>query len=889
MGIGRRDFLKKSAALTAASLVGINLKIKADGVTLGESASAGENLMRIPDEVKKSPAYKEEGGYTWVRGVCRFCGTGCKVWLGFKDGKPAVIRGERNSAINFGFLCMKGMLFYKLFRHPDRLTQPLYRKSKKEPFKPISWEKAYEIIADEMIKAMKKGEWTSFGWSGIAYYGSGQALTEETYLFQKLFRCIGTNHVEGNPRLCMASAVGGYLTSFGTDEPAGGYADFDKAQTMFIIGSNTAECHPILYRRIMHNKLKNPNGYMVINVDPRISPTSKIADIHMQFKPGTDLALLNAIAHVIVNEGLYDKEFVSKYCAFHIYTKGEDKNPLLGHQVSFEEYKRFLSKYTPEYAAQICGGNITPDMIRQVARRFATTRTVSIWTMGLNQRTRGVWVNNLVTNLHLLTGNICKDGADALSLTGQPNACGGVREGGGLCHILPGHRLVKSKADRENLEKIWGVPKGTIPPKPGYHTVKMFAAITYSERDRKRFPGLKPIHFIWVEETTPMQSLPNVGHYRKGFEREDVFVVVNEIFPTRTTEFANLILPTPFHFEKTGVYGCTERRSQLTPVAVKAPGSCKPELQIIVEFAQVLAKKLRRERDPRLRARAHTVYQCVAPFIEAAKKDPWWTLAKEVWSEYAGRVTKGRDNDLSGATYEVLLARPDGVQWPAPTVEIAKKGGTLRRFVVGKDPLATEFAKKHHLEGWRVVDYGHLHNLPTLPPESRSRFWIWLRPYKGPAEPPDAEYPFYLSTGRVIDMWHSGSMTGRIPELASDYPYAWVEINPKDAQRLGINPGDLVLVETRRGRNILPARISTDEGPMEGMVFVYWYDQDKSRMINFCTLDAYDPGSKQPEFKICACRIKKYAPAQPLKQFLVKLVKVKGGYLHNVEINRSEY
>ncbi len=890
MGIGRRDFLKKSAALTAASLVGINLKIKTDGVTLGESASAGENLMRIPEEVKKSPAYKEEDGYTWVRGTCRFCGTGCKVWLGFRNGKPAVIRGERKSAINFGFLCMKGMLFYKLFRHPDRLTQPLYRKSKKEPFKPISWEKAYEIIADEMIKAIKKGEWTPFGWSGIAYYGSGQALTEETYLFQKLFRCIGTNHVEGNPRLCMASAVGGYLTSYGTDEPAGGYADFDKAQTVFIIGSNTAECHPILFRRIMHNKLKNPNGYMVINVDPRISPTSKIADIHMQFKPGTDLALLNAIAHVIVNEGLYNKEFVSKYCAFHIYTKGKDKVPLLGHQVSFEEYKQFLQRYTPEYAAQICGGNITPEMIRKVARRFATTRTVSIWTMGLNQRTRGVWANNLVTNLHLLTGNLCKDGADSLSLTGQPNACGGVREGGGLCHILPGHRFVKSKADRENLEKIWGVPKGTIPPKPGYHTVKMFSAITYSERDKKRFPGLKPIHFIWVEETTPMQSLPNVGHYRKGFEREDVFVVVNEIFPTRTTEFANLILPTPFHFEKTGVYGCTERRSQLTPVAVKAPGNTKPELQIIVEFAQVLAKKLRRERDPRLRARAHTVYQCVAPFIEAAKKDPWWTLAKEVWSEYAGKVTKGRDNDLSGATYEVLLARPDGVQWPAPTVEIAMKGGTLRRFVVGKDPLATEFVEKHpEYRGWKVVDYGHLHNLPTLPPESRARFWIWLRPYKGPAEPPDAEYPFYLSTGRVIDMWHSGDMTGRIPELANDYPYAWVEINPKDAQRLGINPGDLVLIETRRGRNIIPARISTDEGPMEGMVFVYWYDQEKHRMINFCTIDAYDPGSKQPEFKICACRISKYAPARPLKQFLVKLVKVKGGYLHNVEIDRAEY
>ncbi len=880
MGITRRDFIKNSVALTAASLAGISLKI--DGKKIGINTAEAKGLSNIAEEVKKSPAYKVEGGYTWVRGVCRFCGTGCKVWLGLKDGKPAIISGVRNSSINSGFLCMKGMLFYKLFRHPDRLTQPLYRKSKNEPFKPVSWEKAFDIIADEMIKHMKKGGKGPMGWTSVAYYGSGQALTEETYLFQKLYRCLGTNQVEGNPRLCMASAVGGYLTSYGTDEPAGGYADFDKAQTVFIIGSNTAECHPILYRRIMKNKLSNPNGYMVINVDPRVSPTSEIADIHMQFKPGTDLALLNAIAHVIVKEKLYNKEFVSKYTSFHIYTKGKDKVPIIGHKVSFEEYERFLEKYTPEYAVNLCGGNITTEMIRKVAKRFASTRTVSIWTMGLNQRTRGVWANNLVTNLHLLTGNIGKNGADALSLTGQPNACGGVREGGGLCHILPGHRFVKSAADRHQLERIWGVPEGTIPATPGYHTVKMFSAISYTEEDRKRFPGLKPIKFIWVEESSPLQSLPNVRRFREGFSRDDVFVVCTDIFPTRTTEWANVILPAAFHFEKTGVYGCTERRSQLTPVAVKAPGKAMPELWQVVTFAQILSKKLEKESDPELKKCAKNVLQSVAPFIKTAKEDPWWKLAKEVWHEYAQEVTKDRDSTLAGATYEVLLERPDGVQWPAPTVAIAKKGGTLRRFVVGKDPLATELAKKypHKFAGWEIIDYGHFHK--------DHRFWTWLRPYKGPAEPPDAEYPFYLSTGRVIDQWHTSSMTGRIPELANDFPFAWVEVNPKDAQRLELSAGDLLLIETRRGKNIIPARISVDEGPIEGMVFVYWYDQDKRRMINFCTIDAFDPGSKQPEFKICACRVKKYSPAKPLSQFLVKLEKVSGGYRHNSNLIKSE-
>ncbi len=891
MKADRREFLKKSAALTAASLVGINLKLDKGSLITKANAQEWmdeeEDLLQVPEEVKNSPSYKEDDdGTVWVRGVCRFCGTGCKVWLGFRDGKPAIIRGVENSEINHGLLCMKGMLFYKIFRHPDRLTKPLYRKSKKEPFRPISWEKAFEIMADEMIKAIKKGRWAPFGWSSIAYYGSGQCLTEETYLLQKLFRCIGTNNIEGNPRLCMASAVGGYLTNYGTDEPAGGYADLDKAETIFIIGSNTAEAHPIVYARVMKRKLNNPNDVMVINADPRISPTSRIADIHLQFKPGTDLALLNAIAHVIVYEGLYNKDFVNKYVRFHAFTPGKDKNPLIGHEVSFEEYKKFLKKYTPEYAARVCGGNITPEIIRKVARRIATTKTVTMWTMGINQRTRGVWANNLITNIHLLTGNLCKDGADSLSLTGQPNACGGVREGGGLCHILPGHRVVKSAKDRHELEKIWGVPKGTIPPKPGHHTVKMFSAVSFTEEDKKRFGFKDPrdkIRFIWINETSPLQSLPNLRRFVEAFAKDDVFVVVSDIFPTRTTEYANLILPAAFHFEKTGVYGCTERRSQLTPKAVKAPGEAMPEAWMVVKFAQVLAKKLEKESDPRLRKRAYTVYKAVEPFIKVAEEDPWYGLSKAIWNEYAGKVTKGRDSDLSGATYEVLLERPDGVQWPAPTVEIARKGGTLRRFVVGKDPIATELARKYpeKFKGWKVIDYGHLHK--------DYRFWAWLRPYKGPAEAPDAEYPFYLSTGRVIDHWHTSSMTGRIPELMRDYPHAWVEINPKDAERLGIGPGDLVLIETRRGRNIIPARISTQQGPMEGMVFVYWYDQDKNRMINFCTKDAFDPGSKEPEYKICACRIRKYAPAQPLKPFLTKLEEVgEEEYLHNSELNKEE-
>ncbi len=798
MALSRRDFLKRTAALTAASYVGINLPFKMENMALGA-------------DVDK-----------WVRGTCRLCGSGCRVELGLKDGKPVALRGVPESRTNLGYVCMKGMLFYKLIGHPDRLTKPLYRTKKTDKFKEISWDQALDIAAREFARAVK-----TYGNDSVAYYGSGQALTEETYLFQKVMRAgLRTNNVEGNPRLCMASAVGGYLTSFGADEPIGGYADIEKCSCFFIIGSNMAECHPVIFRRVMRRKLDNRNSVKVINADPRVSPTSRIADMHIQFKPGTDLALLNSMAWVILDEKLYDESFIRDYSSFRV---GKKKK-----EVDLDQYKKFLEGYTPEKAARICGGNVTPSMIRTAARWFAKSQgTMSLWTMGINQRKRGVWANNLIHNLHILTGQLCKPGADSLSLTGQPNACGGVREGGGLCHILPAHRPVKKDKLRHQVEDLWGIPRGRIPAKPGYHTMAMFSALN----DGK-------IKAIWINCTSPVQSLPNTDKYVKGFEREDNFIVVTDIFPTRTTEYANLILPTAFHYEKTGVYGCTERRSQITPKAVDPPGDAKPEVWIVREWALRLAKEMN---DP-------VIKKCVEPFLG---KEPDFELPKAIWEEYTQKLTKGRDNDLRGATYEVLLSLPDGVQWPAPTVEIAKRGGTPKKFVRGIDPLADAHAR----DDKPYQFYGPVH------PDRK--LWVWIRPHKGPEEEPDAQYPIYLSTGRIIDHWHTSSMTGRIPELMHANPYSFVEINPKDAQRLGIRPGDMVLVESRRGRNYLPAKVY--EGPMPGMVFVYWHDQHEDRMINKVTKDAFDPGSKEPEFKICACRIERVSGPRPLKPFLVQL------------------
>jgi len=798
MGITRREFLKRTAAAAAASYIGINLP----------AADRGQAQAADVD--------------SWHRGTCRLCGAGCRVDLGVKNGKAVALKGVSDSRTNFGYLCMKGMLFYKIMGHPDRLKKPLYRASKKDPWKEITWDEALDIAAEKFAQAVKE-----YGNNSVAYYGSGQALTEETYIFQKVMRAgLQTNNVEGNPRLCMASAVGGYLTSFGADEPIGSYSNIEKATCFFIIGSNMAEAHPVIFRRVMRRKLDHKDEVKVINADPRVSPTSRIADLHLQFEPGTDLALLNAMAWVILDEKLYDEEFIKNYATFRV---GKEKK-----EVSFEEYKKFLEDYTPEKAAQICKGNITAENIRKVARWFAkSSATMSMWTMGINQRKRGVWANNMISNLHILTGQLCKPGADSFSLTGQPNACGGVREGGGLCHILPGHRLVKKEKLRRQVEEAWGVPAGRIPPKPGYHTMAMFKAVNEGK-----------IKAIWINCTSPAQSLPNCDLYRKGMAREDCFMVVSDIFPTKTTELANLILPTAFHFEKTGVYGCTERRSQLTRKAVNAPGEAMPEVWIVREWALRLSKKLN---DP-------VIEQCVAPFKGL---EPDYELPKAIWDEYTQKLTKGRDNDLRGATYDVLAQMPDGVQWPAPTKEFALKGGTDIKFVRGIDPMADSEAK----DDKPLQFYGPAH------PDKK--LWIWLRPYKGPEEVPDSQYPFYLSTGRIIDHWHTSSMTGRIKELMRANPYAYVEVNPEDAKELGIKPGDMVLVESRRGKNVLPAKVY--EGPVKGMVFVYWHDMDEDRMINRVTKDAFDPGSKEPEFKICACRIKKVSGPKPLKPYLVTM------------------
>jgi nitrate reductase (cytochrome) len=748
MTVSRRDFLKTAAAASALSALGLP----------GQPAAA-------------------DGDTRWVKSVCRYCGTGCGLYVGVQNGKVVAVQGDKDNH-NAGFLCLKGYLLPEIMGAPDRLLQPLVRKGDK--LERASWDEAMGLVASRFKEAIAK-----YGPDAVGFYGSGQGLTEETYVANKLFKAgLRTNNVDGNPRLCMAGATAGYVTSYGKDEPMGCYEDIDHADVFLIVGSNTAEAHPVLFRRIVQRKERDPKVKVIV-LDPRRTATSRIADLHLAFTPGTDLGILNAMANVLLAEGMADEAFMKDHVTF-----GEGTDASKG----LADYRTFLQAYTPQSAAALAG--CRAEDIVTAARWFGAKgrAAMSMWTMGLNQRSKGVWANNLVHNLHLATGKIGLPGSTPLSLTGQPNACGGVRDGGALSHLLPYGRLVANEKHRAEMEKLWNVPPGTIKDKPGFHALRLFQALEEGK-----------LKCLYIMCTNPGQSLPNVDRYRKAMRREGAFVVVSEAYhPTRTSELADVVLPAALWAEKEGVYGCTERRYQLLERAVEPSGESRPDFQILCDLAHRLG------------------HEKLIPFKTPA----------DAWTEIL-QVAKGTAYDFSGMTRE-RLREAHGLLWPLPT---AGHPGTKRRYVKGEDPLVPA----DHPQ--RIKFYGR--------PDGRAV--IWMRPQKPPEEVVDATYPMYLTTGRVIEHWHTGTMTRKCKELQHANAEALAELHPQDAQRLGLATGDKVKVSSRRGAQVF--RVKVTDASRLGLVFLQMHDDQ--HMCNVVTIDAIDPVSNQPEFKICAVKLEK--------------------------------
>lgn len=744
-GLTRRDFLRL-ASITGA------------GVFTGSLAGCGPLWER-------QPVIDVED---WHQGVCRFCGTGCGVQIGVSDGKVVDVQGDK-AAHNRGRLCVKGIMNRDILYAEDRLLYPMIKRNGE--FEQASWEEALELIADRFNTAIEEK-----GPDSVAYYGSGQLFTEESYAANKLFKAgIGTNNVDGNPRLCMASAAVGYTSVFGKDEPMGCYEDIDEAGCFFITGSNMADCHPIVWERVQDRKRARPDVPVIV-VDPRKTNTAEKADLHLQIKPGTDVSLYNAMLYEFIRRGMIDEDMAESYCTYR-----QD-----GNETDLATLQRHVQQYDPDSVAPVCG--VAADLIRDAAWRFGSAdATMSLWTMGLNQQKQGTASNQLLMAMHLLTGHIGRPGATPFSLTGQPNAGGGVRDTGALAHALPNGRAVSNPEHRREMEELWDVPEGRISPEMGHNTVGLFQAMERGE-----------VECCLIMSTNPLHSLPNILRYREAME--NTFVVVADSFhPTETTKYADVILPAAMWTEKGGVFSQSERRYHYVPKIVEAPGECRADFDILMELADRLGHE--------------------ELFPNRTQEDIW-----EEWRH----ISEHSDYNFKGITYDRLKGQP-GILWPCPDEE---HPGTCRRYVPGEDPLARDDGRHDF--------YGR--------PDRRAV--IFLYDQQDPVDPVDEEFPLTLTTGRVLEHWHTETITRKLDQL-DRVPTDFLEIHPADARRLEIQQDMPVWVESRRGGATFRAKVT--HNIREGLVFATMHSA--KHLINKATNDAYDPDSRQPDYKRCAVKV----------------------------------
>ncbi|WP_318509134.1 periplasmic nitrate reductase subunit alpha [Photobacterium leiognathi] len=827
MKMTRRAFVKANAAASAAAVAGI---------TLPASAT---NLIVSSDETK----------IKWDKAPCRFCGTGCSVLVGTQNGRVVATQGDPKAPVNKGLNCIKGYFLSKIMYGKDRLQTPMLRMKngqydKEGEFTSVSWDTAFDVMADKWKAALKKQ-----GPSGVGMFGSGQWTVMEGYAASKMMKAgFRSNNIDPNARHCMASAVVGFMRTFGIDEPMGCYDDLENADVFVLWGSNMAEMHPVLWTRMTDRRLSHP--HVKVNVLSTYQHRSfELADNGVIFKPQTDLAIANFIANYIIQNDAVNWDFVNKHTHFKraqtdIGYGLRDDNPLQQKAanpnsgdmfpMTFEEYKASVAEYTVEKASEMSG--VAPEKLIQLAKYYADPKlkVMSLWTMGMNQHTRGVWMQSLVYNLHLLTGKIATPGNSPFSLTGQPSACGTAREVGTFAHRLPADMVVANPKHREIAEKIWKLPEGTIPPKPGYHAVL---------QDRMLKDG--KLNAYWVMCNNNMQAGPNINEERlPGYRNPENFIVCSDPYPTVTAQAADLILPTAMWVEKEGAYGNAERRTQAWYQQVEAPGEAKSDLWQIMEFSkrfkveEVWGEELINKM-PQYRGK--TMYDILFrngqvdkfPLSETQElnddaKAQGFYVQKGLFEEYAS-FGRGHGHDL--APYDTYH-QVRGLRWP-----VVDGKETLWRFKEGSDP----YAKK----GTDWDFYGK--------PDGKA--WIISAPYEAPPEVPDSEYDMWLCTGRVLEHWHTGTMTRRVPELYKAVPDALCYLHPEDAKKRGLRRGDEVNVASRRGE--IRCRVETRgrNRPPVGLAFVPFFDA--RILVNKLILDATDPLSKQTDFKKCPIKISK--------------------------------
>jgi formate dehydrogenase alpha subunit len=681
-----------------------------------------------------------------VKTVCPYCGVGCSIYLGVRGNEVITVRGDKESPVNKGGLCIKGRFGFDFVSHPDRLNKPLIRKEGvgkdakvngnfEEIFREATWDEAIDLAAEKLSRV--KAE---HGPDSLGIVSSAKFTNEENYLVQKFARAvIGTNNVDHCARLCHASTVAAAALCFGDGAMSNSISDFTKADMLFIIGSNTTECHPIIGRYV-RQAVRSGKTRLIV-ADPRTILLSKKATLHLRHNPGTDVALLNAMMHVILEEGLEDKEFIQ------------------ARTMGFDEVAATVKKYTPEMAEEITG--VPRDDIISAARLFATSGKAAIlYGMGITQHTTGTDNVKSVANLLMMTGNIGTEGTGFSPLRGQNNVQGAC-DVGALPNVFPGYQKVIDAEAREKFEKAWNCK---IKDQPGLPLTEMINAAVDGN-----------IKAMYVVGENPVLSEPYTLHTLQALQNLD-FLVVQDIFPTETAALADVVFPAAAFAEKDGTYTSTERRVQRTNKAVDPPGEAKPDWQI----TSMLANKMG------------------YPFS--------YQSANEINEEMISLTP------IFGGMHYDRLEACYGLQWPCRDME---DPGTP---ILHKGTFTCGLGKFFAVE------------------------------YQPPVDAVSPDYPLIMTTGRVLEHWHTGSMSRRTRVLHKRIPGGGIDIHPDDALKMGIKEGDVVAVASERGEIEAPAHITDKTSP--GLTFMAFHWRESP--ANMLTNAALDPVAKIPEYKVSA-------------------------------------
>lgn len=729
----------------------------------------------------------------WVQSACVLCSNGCALDIGVKDGRIVGVRGRGEDRVNRGRLGPKGLYGWAANHHPDRLTRPLIRRG--GALQAAGWDEAMDVIVRRAqdLRARHTA-------SAIGFYTSGQLFLEEYYTLGVIGKAgLGTPHMDGNTRLCTATAAEALKETFGCDGQPGSYADLDVAHAVFSIGHNMAEQQTVLWMRLLDRR-RDPNRPALVVVDPRRTPAAAEADIHLAPRPGTNLAIMNGLLHLLIKHGWIDRAYIA------------------AHTLRFEELERLVAGWTPRRVAEVA--DVPAGLLERAGEVLGTAPSlVSTVLQGVYQSMHATAAACQVNNLHLLRGLLGRPGCGILQMNGQPTAqntreCGADGD-------LPGFRNWDNPGHVAELARLWKVDPDVIPHwAPPTHAMQIF-----------RYCEQGSIKMLWVSATNPAVSLPNLPRMRKILAKPDLFLVVQDAFLTETARSADVVLPAALWGEKTGCFTNADRTVHLSLKAVDPPGEARPDLDIFLDFARRMDFR-NLDGEPLL----------------------GWRDAEGAFEAWKA-CSRGRPCDYSGLSYAKLTGG-SGVQWPC---NAEHPEGTPRLYADGRFPTEPERCETYGMDldtGAVVTPEAYRAANPA------GRALLKGADYLPPFEQPDEDYPLWLTTGRLVHHFHTRTKTGRV-ELQAMAPEAFVEMSREDAEAQGIRDGDLLTVSSRRGCVIVPVRITGIRRGVLFMPFHYgyWDDEGRPRAANELTLEEWDPVSKQPHFKYAAARVARVTDA----------------------------